>query len=365
MSLEVQNLFKRFGTHLALDNLSLKFPENNLSSLLGPSGCGKTTLLRILAGLEYPDSGSVFIKGEDQSRIKAEKRQVGFVFQHYALFKHLTVFENVAFGLRILKRSQRPSAKLLKEKVQEVLSLVQIDHLAQRYPDQLSGGQRQRVALARSLVVNPSILLLDEPFGALDAHVRRDLRKWLRRLHEEIALTTVLVTHDQEEALELSDQIFLLNEGRLEQAGSPEDLYQHPANPFVYRFLGSVNVFHGRLEDGNFKIRQDEEGPSNTTAFVRPHEFEVYLPENFPPKKPLDLVPGSKNAQGDIDAFPALVTRVLSQGALIALELRSLEKDKEWEVLIDPKRQEELKLKPGTEVLLSPTRFQTFLGENI
>ena len=250
MTIEVKNIRKQFGQFTALDDVSLKFPAGELTALLGPSGCGKTTLLRIIAGLEHPDSGQVLLDGEDASHRHVRERQVGFVFQHYALFKHMTVFENVAFGLRVRPRKDRPSEQEIRHKVQQLLELVQLDWLADRYPPQLSGGQRQRIALARALAVEPRVLLLDEPFGALDAKVRKELRRWLRRLHDELHVTSIFVTHDQEEALEVADQVVLMNKGHVEQLGTPDQVYNAPASPFVYGFLGNVNLFHGRVHDG-------------------------------------------------------------------------------------------------------------------
>jgi sulfate transport system ATP-binding protein len=269
MTLSTRGLTKRFGAHTALTGIDLDVPSGELVALLGPSGCGKTTLLRLFAGLETPDAGQVIIDGRDQTGVEARTRNVGFVFQHYALFRHMSVFENVAFGLRIQPRAHRPSKTEIRDRVTEILSLVQLADQADKYPDQMSGGQRQRVALARSLVVRPRILLLDEPFGALDAQVRKELRRWLRHLHEELNITTLLVTHDQEEALEVADRVVLMNQGHIEQVGTPEDLYLRPATPFVYRFLGTVNVFHGRIRDGRFVSSPGEQ------AYVRPHEVEV------------------------------------------------------------------------------------------
>ena len=236
MSIEVKNIAKKFGSFVALDHISLNFPAGELTALLGPSGCGKTTLLRIIAGLEQADEGQVLLDGEDASARHVRERQVGFVFQHYALFKHMTVFENIAFGLRVKPRHLRPSEAQIRAKVSKLLQLVQLDWLADRFPPQLSGGQRQRIALARALAVEPRVLLLDEPFGALDAKVRKELRRWLRNLHDELHVTSIFVTHDQEEALEVADQVVLLNKGRIEQIGPPDAVYNHPASPFVYGF---------------------------------------------------------------------------------------------------------------------------------
>lgn len=242
MTIEVQHIRKQFGQFKALDDVSLQFPDGQLTALLGPSGCGKTTLLRCIAGLEHPDSGAVLLDGQDASHRHVRERQVGFVFQHYALFKHMTVFENVAFGLRVKPRKERPSEAQIREKVKRLLELVQLDWIADRYPPQLSGGQRQRIALARALAVEPRVLLLDEPFGALDAKVRKELRRWLRRLHDELHVTSIFVTHDQEEALTLSDRIFLMNQGRIVQSGDAETLYTAPVDLFAAGFIGNYNL---------------------------------------------------------------------------------------------------------------------------
>jgi sulfate/thiosulfate transport system ATP-binding protein len=256
LSIEIRKVSKQFGDFHALRDVSLDIESGELVALLGPSGCGKTTLLRIIAGLESADTGSILFSGEDTTDVHVRDRQVGFVFQHYALFRHMTVFENVAFGLRVKPRSQRPSEEKIKQKVHELLGLVQLDWLADRFPSQLSGGQRQRIALARALAVEPKVLLLDEPFGALDAKVRKELRRWLRRLHDELHVTSIFVTHDQEEALEVADRVVLMNSGRVEQVGSPQEVWDHPASPFVYGFLGDVNLFHGRAHEGEVHLRR-------------------------------------------------------------------------------------------------------------
>jgi len=255
MSIEVTDVNKRFGDFVALENINLSIPTGQLTALLGPSGGGKTTLLRIIAGLESTDTGSVVIEGRDATRLPVQKRNVGFVFQHYAAFKHLSVARNVAFGLEIRKKPKDE----VKAKVHELLELVHLSQFADRLPSQLSGGQRQRMALARALAIEPTVLLLDEPFGALDAKVRKELRDWLRRLHDEMHVTTVFVTHDQEEALEVADSLVVINQGRIEQIGSPDDLYDRPANDFVQSFLGPVTQFGGRL--------------------VRPHDIDVATAE--------------------------------------------------------------------------------------
>jgi sulfate transport system ATP-binding protein len=256
MAIHAQNIVKRFGDFVALDDVSLEIEDGSLTALLGPSGSGKSTLLRVIAGLERPDDGAVLLAGNDVTRLPAHKRGIGFVFQHYAAFKHMTVFENVAFGLKIRKHPR----KVIKKNVHELLELVQLDGFADRYPTQLSGGQRQRMALARALAVEPQVLLLDEPFGALDAQVRQELRAWLRRLHDDLHVTTILVTHDQEEAMEVSDRIVLMNHGKIEQVGGPQDLYEQPAGRFVMEFIGPVN----RLGD----------------TYVRPHDIEIQLNPN-------------------------------------------------------------------------------------
>ncbi|WP_409296859.1 sulfate/molybdate ABC transporter ATP-binding protein [Peribacillus sp. SCS-26] len=257
MSISIKGISKAFNKYPAVNGLSLTIPTGGFAALLGPSGSGKTTLLRLIAGLEYPDEGQIFFNGTDYTQKSVKERKVGFVFQHYALFKHMTIFENIAFGLRVKPRGIRPGKAEIREKVYGLLNLVQLEETAGRYPSQLSGGQRQRIALARALAVEPEILLLDEPFGALDAKVRQELRNWLRELHEKLNITTVFVTHDQEEALEMADEVVVMNGGRIEQTGSPWDVYHAPANPFVYSFLGRVNT----LKD-----------PAGTTSYIRPHE---------------------------------------------------------------------------------------------
>jgi sulfate transport system ATP-binding protein len=286
MSIEIRGVRKTFDQFVALDNIELDIATGELVALLGMSGSGKTTLLRVIAGLEVPDAGTVRFHGEDASDRSVQGRGVGFVFQHYALFRHMTVFENVAFGLRVKPRTARPSERRIRRRVHDLLKLVQLDFLADRYPSQLSGGQRQRVALARALAVEPKVLLLDEPFGALDAKVRQELRRWLRTLHDELHVTSVFVTHDQEEALELADRVVVLNEGRIEQVGTAEEVYHHPATPFVYNFLGNVNLFHGRLEGGRVYLgdtalevheTHGHAHPDSHRAlvYVRPHNLEV------------------------------------------------------------------------------------------
>src|SRR5687767_390541 len=283
MGIEVRDIHKNFGSFVALRGVSFGVKTGELVALLGPSGSGKTTLLRIIAGLDTADSGTVIFDGEDATRRSARDRGVGFVFQHYALFRHMSVFENVAFGLRVRSRAHRPADADISKRVNELLGLVQLDYLGDRLPSQLSGGQRQRVALARALAVEPKVLLLDEPFGALDAKVRQELRRWLRRLHAEIHLTSVFVTHDQEEALELANRVVVMNEGEIEQDGTPEQVVEHPATPFVVNFLGQVNIFHGRVQGGRallgpLSIEYPEHPHTEArgaAGYSRPHELEL------------------------------------------------------------------------------------------
>jgi sulfate transport system ATP-binding protein len=277
MSILISDINKKFGAFTALDHINLEVPEGELVALLGPSGCGKTTLLRIIAGLEQADKGRVIINGEDKTEQTVSERGIGFVFQHYALFRHMTVFENVAFGLRVKPRRERPSNDIITKKVHALLELVQLDWLHDRYPDQLSGGQRQRIALARALAVEPTVLLLDEPFGALDAGVRKDLRQWLRNLHHELNVTSIFVTHDQEEAMEVASQVVVLNQGRIEQQGSPSDIYDHPANAFVSRFIGQTNIFDLDEHDANWLKTAGLSTPQEEgkVAHVRPHDIII------------------------------------------------------------------------------------------
>ncbi len=347
MSIQVKNLQKEFGAFKALDNISLDFNSGELVALLGPSGCGKTTLLRIIAGLEQADSGQVMLDGEDASSTHVRERQVGFVFQHYALFKHMTVFDNVAFGLRMRPKSSRPTEAQIRDKVMSLLQLVQLDWLADRFPAQLSGGQRQRIALARALAVEPRVLLLDEPFGALDAKVRKELRRWLRKLHDELHVTSIFVTHDQEEALEVADRVVLMNFGKVEQIGTPEEVYNRPATPFVYGFLGSVNQFKGRTEAQGVRIddqvfAQNHELASGTDvfAFARPHELEIVT----------DL-----SAQG----VPAAVDRILSFGHHSRIELEGSD-NQHYEVTVTPDDLVRLNLSRGQRVQLRPNRLKIF-----
>ncbi len=348
MSIQIRGLWKSFGEHTVLRDVSLDVPDGELVALLGPSGCGKTTLLRILAGLETADAGEVRHGGEEISARSARERNVGLVFQHYALFRHMTVAENVGFALRVRKR---PGAEVAA-RVDELLSLVQLDGYRHRYPQQLSGGQRQRVALARALATQPRILLLDEPFGALDARVRQELRRWLRRLHDELHVTSVFVTHDQEEAFEVSDRVVLMNHGRIEQVGTPAEVFEEPATPFVMRFLGAVNVFQGRV-DGERAYLNDLEfaapgsaGRRRAHVYVRPHELDIHRA----------AVPGS---------FAATVDRVVPLGAAVRVEATAPGYGAgPVEVEIDVRRNDALALAPGDRVHLSPRRVRVFAGRD-
>jgi sulfate transport system ATP-binding protein len=354
MSIEVRNIRKTFGGFVALDGVSLHIATGELVALLGPSGSGKTTLLRIIAGLELPDAGSVHLDGEEATDRSTRERGVGFVFQHYALFRHMSVFENVAFGMRVRPRRQRAPESEIRARVNELLKLVQLEWAGPRYPSQLSGGQRQRVALARALAVKPRVLLLDEPFGALDAKVREELRQWLRRLHEELHLTGVFVTHDQEEALEVASRVAVLNNGKLEQVGTPEELYHQPATPFVSGFLGNVNLFHGRIEDGRVYIRgtpiaehngaADGIGKNGDSAmvYVRPHLLDIHL------------APDAK------DSFAATVRHINTAGPRVKVDLTSYWGDP-VRVEIDHERLRALALTPNQKVYLSPRDNRVFI----
>src|SRR5262245_22258470 len=316
MSIVARNVTKRFGDFVALDDVSIVVETGSLTALLGPSGSGKSTLLRVIAGLERPDAGRVVIADEDMTRRSPQDRGVGFVFQHYAAFKHMTVAQNVAFGLKIRKR---PRAEI-RERVAQLLELVQLEGLAKRYPSQLSGGQRQRMGLARALAVDPKVLLLDEPFGALDARVRAELRAWLRRLHDETKTTTVIVTHDQEEAMEVADEVVVMNQGQIEQIAGPRELYERPANPFVMSFVGQVN----RVGD----------------AFVRPHDFE------------LTLDPGDGSRE-------AMIERIVHLGFDVRVELVGADGER-FSVQLTSDDAERLELEEGQIVFAAPTRATTF-----
>ena len=349
MSITIKNLSKRFGDFQALDDINLEVRDGELLALLGPSGSGKTTLLRIIAGLELADSGSLHYRGQEVTHRSARDRNVGFVFQHYALFRHMSVFENVAFGLRVRKvRESR-----VRERVGELLRLIRLDGYERRFPGELSGGQRQRVALARALAAEPRVLLLDEPFGALDAKVRQELRQWLRRLHDELHVTSVFVTHDQEEAFEVADRVAVLRGGRLEQVGSPTEVFEHPVNAFVMSFLGNVNVFHGRVRNGRALLggveidypdySLDEEELAK--VYVRPHE--------------LDIEPDANGASG----VAARVLHVNPAGSVARVQLVDVATELLIHAEISPQRHAALNLQAGDRVRVSPRRVRVFAPE--
>jgi len=341
MSIHIENVNKRFGGFTALADVSLRIPSGELVALLGPSGSGKTTLLRIVAGLEAADSGRILFNGEDTTASHVRERKVGFVFQHYALFKHMTVFDNVAFGLTVRPRATRPPKGAIRDKVHELLRLVQLEGLAARYPSQLSGGQRQRIALARALAVEPQVLLLDEPFGALDAQVRAELRRWLRRLHDEIHVTSVFVTHDQEEALEVADRIVVMNKGKIEQAGTPDQVYEHPANPFVLNFLGNVNLFHGRLHQASGKHPAED----GAVSYVRSHDIEIE-------RSPLDST-----------AFKAEVKHIQKLGPSVRVTLTIEDKSEFVEAELTRDAYQNLGLLQGEQVYVRPRQVRVFVED--
>ncbi|HLX95972.1 MAG TPA: sulfate ABC transporter ATP-binding protein [Verrucomicrobiae bacterium] len=352
MSVEVKNITKKFGDFTALDQVNLKVESGELVALLGPSGSGKTTLLRVIAGLEFPDSGAaqVLFYGEDVTAIPASQRKAGFAFQHYALFRHLNVFENIAFGLRVRPKATRPGEEQIRARVGELLKLIQLEPLAKRFPSQLSGGQRQRVALARALAVEPKVLLLDEPFGAVDAKVRKELRRWLRKLHEEIHITTLFVTHDQEEALEVADRVAILRDGRIEQIGTPEEIYDNPASPFVYDFLGNVNLFSGRVREGTVIIGETEfaveetagETDTDAVAFVRPHDIRI-----------------TREANGQ-KTFPARILRCNGAGPLANLELERLDNGGLFAAQLSKEEFQQLQPKAGEQVFVELKNVKIF-----
>jgi sulfate transport system ATP-binding protein len=350
MNIRVLDLHKSFGSFVALSDVSLEFPAGRLTALLGPSGCGKTTLLRIVAGLEHADSGEVWFDGEDASGLDARERRVGFVFQHYALFRHMSVFDNVAFGLRVRPRRERHAELEIERRVRRLLELVQLGGLEARRPQQLSGGQRQRVALARALAIEPRVLLLDEPFGALDAQVRKELRRWLRQLHEELHITSIFVTHDQEEALEVADRVVLMNQGRVEQAGTPAEVYREPATRFVHAFLGSANRFDAEAEDGVIRVdgqplvsERVAAASGRVHAYARPDELQIDTDTSRP-------------------GLQAHVKRVHGFGATSRVELAA--SDGRWlEVELPRARSDELALVPGQAVRVTASRVAVYAAD--
>lgn len=354
MSIEISNITKSFYSFKALSDINLKINTGELVALLGPSGSGKTTLLRIIAGLETSDTGSIIFDGEDTTEKSTQDRKVGFVFQHYALFKHMTVFENIAFGLKVRPSKLRPSKENIHKKVHELLSLVKMEELAKRYPAQLSGGQRQRIALARALAVEPKVLLLDEPFGALDAKVRKDLRRWLRKLHDEYPITSVFVTHDQEEALDVADRIVILNHGKIEQIGTPDAVYDNPVNPFVYNFLGNVNLFHGRVHNGKIELgalnldvpEHSETKNKKVVSYIRPHDIEISL-----------------EVHGD-EFIAAEIAFIRSVGPIVNLELKRLDGGEFIEAEISKEIYRKLDLKENQKVYIRPKDFKVFIPDD-
>jgi sulfate transport system ATP-binding protein len=348
MSISVRNISKQFGKTRVVDDVSLDIPTGALLALLGPSGSGKTTLLRILAGLEIPDAGTVHYQDEDATHRSARERNVGFVFQHYALFRHLSVFENIAFGLRV----RHWSRQRIKERVNELLELIQLGDLAKRFPSQLSGGQRQRVALARALAPQPRVLLLDEPFGALDARVRQELRQWLRRLHNELHVTSIFVTHDQDEAFEVADKVVVMHAGRVEQVGSPMEVFEHPANAFVMQFLGNVNVFPVRVQNGkafwaNLELDYTEVGSSTRppSVFIRPHDLEIsHTPNGVP-------------------SLEATVVQISPAGSVAKVRLQATGVEELLSVDLSPATYSELGLQTGDTVYVFPRKVRVFAPE--
>ena len=345
MSILIKNVSKRFDTFAALEDVSLEVPNGEIVALLGPSGSGKTSLLRIIAGLEVADSGTILHDQEDITQYSARDRRVGFVFQHYALFRHMTIAENIGYGLRV-RGVKKPE---IEERVDELLKLIRLEGLGARYPAQLSGGQRQRVALARALAARPNVLLLDEPFGALDAKVRQELRQWLRKLHEEIQVTSVFVTHDQEEAFEVADHVVVMNRGKIEQVGTPVQVFEHPANAFVMDFLGNVNVFHGRVEHGRavvpgleLALQDPHADAKDASVYVRPHEF---------------MIEHHKNGTAGMEAK---VVHVNPTGSRAKVELRLVDSEQLINAEISDERFVELGLKSGDTVHVSPRRVRVF-----
>lgn len=337
MQIAIQDLYKSFGPTVVCDRLNLEIASGELVALLGPSGSGKTSLLRIIAGLEVPDSGAVLFGGQDVTYLDARRRNIGFVFQHYALFGHMTVADNVAFGLSILPSASRPSRAQIAERVQYLLDKVQLGHLGQRYPQQLSGGQRQRVALARALATQPRLLLLDEPFGALDAKVRKELRRWLRQIHHDMGVTSIFVTHDQDEALEVADRVVIMNAGRIEQVGSPTQVYEHPATPFVMEFLGEVNHLHPQ--------------GSASPRYVRPHEIRV-LPAHDAAGKPANAIAASWRNTHIVGPYTYMEFARNDDQSLISVQLTHSEQEK---------LSSQMRLETGAQVWLCPTRVTEFV----
>ncbi len=353
MSIQIQNVSKIYGSFQALEDISIHIQSGELVALLGPSGSGKTSLLRVIAGLETADTGDIFFDGHSMTDRHPKERNVGFVFQHYALFRHMTVFENVAYGLKVRPRKTRPTKQEIRDKVMELLQLVKLENFSDRYPTQLSGGQRQRVALARALAVEPKVLLLDEPFGALDAKVRKELRRWLRKLHDEFHITSIFVTHDQEEALDVADRIVVMNNGKIEQIGSPDEVYTHPKSPFVYDFLGNVNLFKGRLHNGKLmhgEVALDvpdvqSHSKDNVIGYVRPHDIQIEKVN----------IPGT---------VPVKINHIHLLGPIVQIELRGEDLDEFLEAELSKEQFLHLQLEVGDHIFVRPKQLKVFIPED-
>ena len=353
MSIQIQNVSKKYGSFQALEDVSVHIQSGELVALLGPSGSGKTSLLRVIAGLEDTDVGDILFDGQSITNQHPKERNVGFVFQHYALFRHMTVFDNVAYGLKVRPRKNRPSKEEITKKVMELLQLVKLENFSDRYPTSLSGGQRQRVALARALAVEPKVLLLDEPFGALDAKVRKELRRWLRKLHDEFHITSIFVTHDQEEALDVADRIVVMNNGKIEQIGSPDEVYTNPNSPFDYDFLGNVNLFKGRLHNGKLlhgEIALDvpdvlTHTEDNAIGYVRPHDIHIEKTS----------IPGT---------VPVIISHIHLLGPIVQMELRREDLDEFLEAELSKEQFLHLQLHIGDQVFVKPKQLKVFIPED-
>ena len=348
MSIIIENVSKYYGSYQALRNIDLEIKSGELVALLGPSGSGKTSLLRIIAGLEQAENGKILFNEENYTHKHVKDRNVGFVFQHYALFRNMTIFDNIAYGLKVRPRKTRPSKEVIEQKVTELLQLVKLEGYKGRYPSQLSGGQRQRVALARALAVEPNILLLDEPFGALDAKVRKELRRWLRRLHDEFNVTSVFVTHDQEEAMDVADRVVIMNEGKIEQIGTPEEVYEHPENPFVYDFLGSVNLFKGnvhkgKLVTGNVEMNAPGSEDGAGTGYVRAHNFII---EREPAEK---------------DSIASIIDHIHTIGPIVRIEVIRQDTNEPLEIELTKEQYLNLEISKGERVFVRPKELKVFV----
>ncbi|MGM1034118.1 MAG: sulfate/molybdate ABC transporter ATP-binding protein [Bacillota bacterium] len=348
MSIIIENVTKYYGSYQALRNIDLEIKSGELVALLGPSGSGKTSLLRIIAGLEQAENGKILFNEENYTHKHVKDRNVGFVFQHYALFRNMTIFDNIAYGLKVRPRKTRPSKEVIEQKVSELLQLVKLEGYKDRYPSQLSGGQRQRVALARALAVEPNILLLDEPFGALDAKVRKELRRWLRRLHDEFNVTSVFVTHDQEEAMDVADRVVIMNEGKIEQIGTPEEVYDHPENPFVYDFLGSVNLFKGnvhkgKLVTGNVEMNAPGSEDGAGTGYVRAHNFII---EREPAEK---------------DSIASIIDHIHTIGPIVRIEVIRQDTNEPLEIELTKEQYTNLEISKGERVFVRPKELKVFV----